>query len=333
MSTANLLTEPEWLCESLGIAIGRPTMLIGDGGSGKTIAGQSIALAMASGRPALGGLACTGGGVLWLSWEQSRDAGIRLCQRVMVGAGIAPTSHEQFRGHFFPGFKLTDQGALATLVRMVRGYSLCVIDSLTAAISSSDPNFLNSPNARAVLDTLNEVSALTACSFLVLHHVGKGRGKRPMLGSAGLANACDAVLRLDASGSDEGPRTITSEKASQGHGLPAGGYTFHYEFAGQRGSGPIRIVKGARTADVIQLAPHQRTPAVPVAVPTSIDGNRREPSREPAAQVLAMHARGMKSAEIAKQIGKRKQWVLDVIAGRFPVPSPPNNPPSGTGNQ
>lgn len=328
MMTAQVVRQPDWLCETLGMAVGRPTLLIGDGGAGKTIAAQSLALAMVNTVPALGGLRCAPGGVVWLSWEQSHDAGIRLCQRVMDGAGITPSPLAQYRGHFFPAFRLNDSGALSKLVRLVGGYSLCVIDSLSAAIQSQDPNYLNGPGARAVLDTLNEVSALTACSFLVLHHVGKSKGKRSMLGSAGLANACDAVLHLEARSGDEGTRVITSQKSSQGHGLPSGGYVFHYEFPGQRGVGPIRIVKGERTADVIQLAAHQRS-RVPATVSTVRVGNQREPRREPLDRVRELHARGMKSAAIAKEIGKRKQWVLDVLAGRFPVPGSPNNPSHG----
>lgn len=263
MMSAPTTDQPEWICEALGVATGRPTLLVGDGGAGKTIAALSIALAAATGsKRALGGLDVGPGAVLWLSWEQSQDACARLCQRVAAGAALAEGPTTLFRGHAFPGFRLTDSSTLTNLSRLVRGYSLCVIDSLSAAIQSADSAFLNSPGARGVLDLLNEVSAITACQFLVLHHIGKprkGQHKGGMLGSAGLRNAADCVLYLAASGGDEGPRTLTVDKASWGHRLPADGYTFHYRFRGAQGAGPIEIVKGERVGEVVQLAPHQRS--------------------------------------------------------------------------
>jgi RecA-family ATPase len=75
-----------------------------------------------------------------------------------------------------------------------------MIDSFRAAIPGQDEN---ESSVRTFLDKLTRVSETTGCSFVVLHHAGKGSkekdGREKGRGSGAIFDACGTVLDLQAS--------------------------------------------------------------------------------------------------------------------------------------
>jgi hypothetical protein len=190
-----------WLCRGLAIGPGRPTILSGYGGIGKTFAAQALALTIAAGRQLLWDVfevQHAGGSVLHLDFEQGQWITDWRYQRLARSMGLGV---EQLEGRLsvihYPDFYLTSPDAERRLVKLCTGRAVCLIDSLRAACPGVDEN---DSKMGSYLYLLARVSELTGCVFLVIHHEGKSGGENPrqgierLRGSSAIAAGAGSVI-------------------------------------------------------------------------------------------------------------------------------------------
>lgn len=214
--------EPiQWVVRALGLCPGAPAMIAGYGYSGKTVAAQAMAIAIAGGLPNIwGAFSCEHGRVLHIDYEQGKRLTRERYQRLALAFGVSP---DELRGNLtlssMPRSFLSQRRSESDLERATAGYRFCIIDSLRAACPGVDEN---SSEAREPLDRLLRVSERTGCAFLVLHHSGKpkadgtGSAKHAPRGSSGLFDACSSVLIFEAE-KGEPVRCIHTKERGAGH--------------------------------------------------------------------------------------------------------------------
>ena len=213
------LPPMEWVVPGLMLGAGRPAMVAGYGFSGKTLAAQSLALAVASGRPVWGcpSFTCKPGRVRHFDYEQGARATRSRYQRLSIGYGIAV---EQLEGRLelavFPSLYLTGQDAEDAWALECEGVRLAIVDSLRLVIPGVNEN---DSVVGELLAMLARVSERTKTAFVVIHHAGKpkpegegGRdGRTVPRGSSAIFSACGTVLVLAASKGK--PIGVTMEKS------------------------------------------------------------------------------------------------------------------------
>jgi hypothetical protein len=210
--SAAQLAEPlgpvAWLVRDLGLAPGRPCVINGYAGSGKTFAAQEIALSVASGESAFGRMQVRQGSVLHIDVDQGRRATASRYQQLARGRGMVlanqPIDLMVFQGYLTSGGEINRE-AVQSLGNACVGRALCVIDSLRGIAPDMDEN---SSEFGSVLQMLAEISNATeeacglGCCFIVLHHEGKpqqgsARGnKHSGRGSSAIQDRAGAVWRL-----------------------------------------------------------------------------------------------------------------------------------------
>jgi hypothetical protein len=215
-----------WVCRGLAIGPGRPHTLVGFGYSGKTVAAQGLALAVASGTDAWGRFACKQGIVRHLDHEVGRRGTLHRYQRLAFAHGITPDQiGDRLRVLALPRIRLSDPGAEDWYTETCTGTTLCIIDSLRAAIAGDIDE--NDSAVRSFLDILLRVSDTTGCSFVVLHHSGKGRQEGDQReagrGSSAIYDASGTVLKLDPQKHDERSVTISKVQATKMAAEASGG--------------------------------------------------------------------------------------------------------------
>jgi hypothetical protein len=215
-----------WVCKGLALGPGRPHTLVGFGYSGKTVAAQALALAVASGGHAWGRFPTRQGVVVHLDHEVGKRGTIRRYQRLAFALGIAPHHLEdRLRILPLPRVKLSDPGAEQWLTRTCTGVALCIIDSLRACIGGDIDE--NDSAVRSYLDILLRVSDATGCTFVVLHHAGKGRQdgdqREAGRGSSAIYDASGTVLKLDPQKTSERQTTVSKVVATKMAAEASGG--------------------------------------------------------------------------------------------------------------
>ncbi len=186
-----------WLCEALGMAPGAPVLIAGYGYSGKTVAAQDFALAVATGTHVWGRFPVRAGRVLHLDYEQGSYLDRLRYQRLALARGIDPRSID---GRLvlapMPGWYIDDESD-EQLARLADGYDLAIIDSFRAACPHTDEN---SSDARVPLDRLTRISEKTGTTWAVIHHARKpsqndvGGSRMSVRGSSALFDACGSIL-------------------------------------------------------------------------------------------------------------------------------------------
>lgn len=210
------LEPPVWLCESLQLGPGRPTGLVGYGGTGKSYIAMALALCIATGSPFLDHPVAQGR-VRWGSWEMGRPATLSRFRALANGMGLTvPDGHLEVSTH--PSVYLTTEGIEQALVAEVQGWDLVVLDSLRRMVPGVDEN---SSQVSQYLDILTRVSEHTGCTFLVLHHAGKspadGSKRSPResaRGSSAITDALGAMWVVEGEGAGA-PRVMTHARAHE----------------------------------------------------------------------------------------------------------------------
>jgi hypothetical protein len=204
------LPPVEWMCRSLLLAPGAPTMFAGYGYSGKSIALQSLAMSVAGGIVLWGTFGVRRGRVLHLDYEQGRRITAERYQRMAFAAGLDPAG---LSGQLDVGI-LPSVGLTADLLsRVADGRVLVVVDSWRAAHPGIDEN---SSDVRKTLDAMGVASERTGAMFVVLHHTRKpskdaaGGSKMAIRGSSGFYDGCQTIYLFD--GETVGRPTVTLEK-------------------------------------------------------------------------------------------------------------------------
>lgn len=230
--TRGLLTAPvifaplgpvRWLCEALDSAPGAPLLVAGYGYSGKTLAMQDFALAVATGTPAWGRFPVRAGRVLHVDYEQGAYLTRMRYQRLARARGIDPVAlNGKLVLASLPTGYIDEERSQPAISRLCEGFDFVLIDSFRAACPHTDEN---SSVARIPLDFLTRVSEETGASFAVIHHARKpsrdaqGGQRMTLRGSGALYDACGSLLIL---GREKGlPVAVSHEKARvSGHTLP-----------------------------------------------------------------------------------------------------------------
>lgn len=214
-----------WLCQGLGIAPGRPTVIGGFAGGGKSPFAQALAISVALGRPFLR-MPVRQERVAWAAFEAAQAAHINL-RRIARGFNVKPEDLPldawSFRG------KLNDSGTLADLRRRILadGHGLLVIDSYTSALKDVDHNSSGFGDA---LRELEKLSDSTGCVVVVLMHTAKkaeAAGSREIAGHFSAVASAQAVISLTRPDSEK----LTQFRVSCSRALFAPFKAFEIEFA------------------------------------------------------------------------------------------------------
>lgn len=212
------LAEPlppiPWVCEKLELAPGAVNIWAGYGYSGKTLAAQELLISVAAGKFVWGAIPCRAGSVMHLDYEQGRRLTSERYQRLCRGADVNLRElGDNIKAVPFPPQYLDTDAGLKWLENICTGVTLCVVDSLRAAMPTVDEN---ASDVRKYLDPLARVSERSACTFILIHH-GRKRGERDhgaaqsVRGSSAIFDACQSVCVFD--GKRGGPSTVSLEKA------------------------------------------------------------------------------------------------------------------------
>ncbi len=208
------LPPVNWLCQALDVAPGAPLLIAGYGYSGKTVAAQDLALAVATGTMVWGRFPVRAGRVLHLDYEQGTYLTRMRYQRLARARGIDP---REIEGRLtlapMPEWYL-DGDTRDELPRLCEGVDLVIVDSLRAACPSIDEN---SSEARIPLDRLSRISEATGVTPVVIHHARKptekaqGGARMAVRGSGAFYDACGSVLVFAAEKGE--PVQVAHEKA------------------------------------------------------------------------------------------------------------------------
>lgn len=198
----------------LDLCPGAPAMVAGYGFSGKTVAMQAAALALATGQRVWGAFEGKRGRVLHVDYEQGQRLTRERYQRLAVGLTVGPSDIEDRLVLVSMPQIYLDGVSVEQLVKLFDGFDLVIIDSLRAACPTLEEN---DSSIRCVLDNLTRASEQTGCTIIVIHHARKpsqhasGGAKMAIRGSGALFDACSSVLVFDAE--KGGPTRVSHEKA------------------------------------------------------------------------------------------------------------------------
>lgn len=189
------LPPVQWCVERLRLAPGRVNMIGGYGYSGKTIGVQDLALCVAVGDEYVWGeFAPKQGRVVHIDHEQGFRATARRYQRLAYARGLSPHDiGNSLKLATLPETYITSQAAEDHYMRACDGATLCIIDSLRAATPGVEEN---DSAMRVYLDNLTRVSDRTGCTFLIIHHAGKGErdARETLRGTSAIFDACGTVF-------------------------------------------------------------------------------------------------------------------------------------------
>ncbi len=153
-----------------GIGEEGATLLIADGGTGKSYISLSTALAIATGKPTIGDMPIrTQGKVLFLDWESNIIKHNQRLMRIASGARIDP--EEATRNIMYSRQKGPLVGMIGSLRKQVRdqGVVAVVIDSMRGAAKGS---LVNDDTTEMFF---NAVNSLGIPAFII-HHVNRSEG-------------------------------------------------------------------------------------------------------------------------------------------------------------
>jgi len=207
------LPPPAFVVPELQIGPGRASCLAAYAGAGKTLAAQSLALAVASDRPIWGWFRHRGP-MRVRHADQDQGAGtLRRYQRLARGMGIDPGELAgRLEVSSFPDMYLVDTPDDVWL-RASEGIGLMILDALRGFTPGVEEN---DSQIQHLLMRLAKFSEVTGCAYLIAHHFGKPQqGAKPELerlrGSSGIGAALGSVFVL--TGDRGEPKTITHVKS------------------------------------------------------------------------------------------------------------------------
>jgi KaiC/GvpD/RAD55 family RecA-like ATPase len=239
--------EIPFVIRDLGICAGAMVLLVAYGFTGKTLFASHLALAVASGRPLFGRYQVERGRVLHIDCEQGTTESLVRYRLLANGLKLKVNEIGDVQYLSNKGFLLDGAGSEDILRDAVNGFQLCIIDSLRAMISSDE----NDSRVRQPLDMLTRVSEETRCTFLIIHHAGKGSradSRQTPRGSSAIFDAAGTVLLLekDADGTIE----VSQPKSRS---VNFSGMTFRFQDSGE-------YIKTIGRKDTLRLVPVDDAP-------------------------------------------------------------------------
>lgn len=212
------LPEFPFIIPGLSIGPGRPTMIAGYANVGKTVIAQSMALSVCTGRPVFGVYSVKRGRVLHLDGEIGQYLARSRYQRLTRAMLISPDEiGDALRMANYPAVRLDDADAERVLIEACTGFSLVIVDSLTAFSGAIEEN---SKEIGVALYMLARVSEATGATFLVLHHCRKpqkdapGGAKMAIRGSSSIPGGCEAIFVMTAEKGE--PAKVEHERSPLG---------------------------------------------------------------------------------------------------------------------
>lgn len=192
----------DWVCEFLRLTAGAPTLLAAYGGTGKTMLVQMLVVCIVTGTPFFGH-PVKKGRVRHYDYEQGKRVSLARYQRIAAGMGLPDDALADGLEYVRCGGaeKLSAPGARERLIDECRGITLAVFDCLRSAVAGMNEN---ESTIREPLDLLAEVSDVTSCAMMMIHHNrkpsrenGAARSNENMRGNSAINDAAEVVITLD----------------------------------------------------------------------------------------------------------------------------------------
>lgn len=221
LSTAEIFAPQaptNWLVRELQLAPGRPALLYGSAGAGKTIVAQSLALFVAAGLPAWGQFPVRPGRVLHVDYDQGEHATRKRYRRLAAGHGINLYAlGDRLRFMPFPTVHLNAAIFEAFLCEHCKDVVLCIVDSLRGALPGADEN---DSRIGAHLTVFARVSEKTGTTFVIVHHLGKSKDgaiESPMTPRGSTALLAASGVALLVTGSKDSPKSLRAMRDSESY--------------------------------------------------------------------------------------------------------------------
>jgi hypothetical protein len=218
---AKRLPPLEHLVEELALVAGggAPHLTAGYGFSGKSVAKQAQALALAAAVPVWGAYRVSEPRrVVHVDLEQGDRLTKRRYQRLAAAMGIQLAElGDALAVAVMPNLRL-EPGHEDAWLRLMDGRDWMLIDSLRAASPGTDEN---SSDMRRGLDMLGSLSDRTGCRPEFIHHARKppqgehGGGRYSVRGSSAIYDACDSVYVFSA---ERGQPVLVEVVKARSHG-------------------------------------------------------------------------------------------------------------------
>lgn len=168
------LPDINWVCSSLGLRSGPVHILNAFSNVGKTFFAADLAVCVANNLKLFDTIEIDRPGkVLHIDWDQGEEDTRIYYWKILNGHNIKSFNNIDFA--IKPNWNLVSDFAKEELISLINkeNYSLCVIDCLGAGLPGQD---LNDDRVRKYTDMLGDVSSITKCSILLLHHEPKNTG-------------------------------------------------------------------------------------------------------------------------------------------------------------
>lgn len=193
---ADLANEPlpkvEYVVERLAMAPGRPTVIFGQSGRGKTLFTSYIASCVALNLELFGKHEVRAGEVLHLDYELGAVEMQTRYRQMVVGLGLDLDAAPGIWFRSYPGVKLDEPDARVHLRQAMEGKQLVIIDPLSRATSATD----NDPRIGDALAMTGELSNELGVAVVWVHHEGKRVGTGYGRGSSAIQDSAGCVLRV-----------------------------------------------------------------------------------------------------------------------------------------
>ena len=203
-----------WMIDRLRIAGGgRPTLVVGPPGAGKTIIVQTLAMACAAGRRWCGVYDVASTSVLHLDAEVGHWLTCSRYQRIASAMGVTPDDlADRLRLSVYPPVTLDAPDAERLLIDTCRGHGLVILDSLSALAGDAEEH---TPEVGRLMIMLARVSGETGAAIVVLHHTRRDGEYR---GSTAIPAGAECMWRL--TDADRGTATLRHERSPMGDPMP-----------------------------------------------------------------------------------------------------------------
>lgn len=190
----------QWLWHDI-IDAGSVSVLVGDGGGGKTWLAMALMAAVAKqslflGRPTSNG----GGALIWWDCDTSL-ASVRRRAQMLFDAS-------QSNAYFYSDAIniVTDADAIISTISR-RKTALLVLDTLAASAGAIDEN--DAAKTTLYMQNIRRIAAVCKCAIIIIHHTNKSGGTR---GSTAIANSADNVFLL---ANNNGVRKLSALKCRE----------------------------------------------------------------------------------------------------------------------
>lgn len=197
------------------IDAGSVTVLVGDGGGGKTWLAMALMAAVAANKTFLGRQTSSGGGCcVWFDCDTSL-ASVRRRAQMLFDAS-------QSNAYFYSDAVniVTDADAIINAVNR-RKTSLLIIDTLAASAGAIDEN--DAAKTTLYMQNIRRIAAVCKCAVVLIHHTNKSGGTR---GSTAIANSADNVYLLS---SNNGIRKLSALKCREFERPPDMHLEYHWQ--------------------------------------------------------------------------------------------------------